>query len=51
MKERKFSGSYWHEVKEKAKVYRKLIDCFETFLKPMKDFKWNEFEEQLKQIL
>ncbi len=23
----------------------------ETFLKPLKDFKWNEFEEQLKQIL
>jgi hypothetical protein len=23
----------------------------ETFLKPIKDFKWEEFEEQLKQIL
>jgi len=23
----------------------------ETFLKPLKDFKWKEFEEQLKQIL
>jgi len=23
----------------------------ETFLKPLKDFKWDEFEEQLKQIL
>ncbi len=23
----------------------------ETFLKPLKDFKWNEFEEQLKQII
>jgi len=126
MKKIDFSGAYWHEIKDKAKVYRQLrtsletfdlapynnaeFDLFiiiqaypkdfpafnvkeykimrrktktlelylvldyervmngtdpenlqhikevflkgcETFLKPIKEFKWNEFEEQLKQIL
>jgi hypothetical protein len=44
MKEIKFSGSYWHEVKEKAKIYRQLIDCFETFdLSPYNNDSFNLF--------